>query len=283
MAAPGTPSIFDSPCSPTPVECLIDVHSSPFTPTFVQSPTTPIAVLSPPCTPTEPDCFSTDVDPDTDLDPADGSLDLLGFLEHRWGDVIESDAKSDTSALDSELTDNENPIDVATNPPNHTINPCPPAPPCHWTDDDEFWDKVNEVMDRVLQQPWYDNSFFFHAPVLFDDVFYAASLFISTHLVGVCQFKIGITNDPYLRWFRNDCGYFKSAFSHMSVLYAAPTSKVSLYDVTPAVEALRRESTGAMETRLIDAFAHLCDCLNRQGAGGDCPSAGCPHFVYVVW
>lgn len=57
----------------------------------------------------------------------------------------------------------------------------------------------------------------------------------------------------------------------MVLLYAAPTSK-------PKVPY----STGAFEKMLIREFARVDGCINRRGAGGECPSNGSPHFCYVI-
>ena len=66
-------------------------------------------------------------------------------------------------------------------------------------------------------------------------------------------------------------------------LYAAATSKHKLNGNETEVEKLKKlQSTGAMEKRLIREFESDQGCLNRRGAGGECPNAGSPHFVYVV-
>ena len=69
------------------------------------------------------------------------------------------------------------------------------------------------------------------------------------------------------RWYKKD----KPNWQRMHLIYAAPTSK-----------PWRRHSTGQMETQLIDRCWHHESCINRRGAGGECPSAGDPHFVYIV-
>ena len=69
------------------------------------------------------------------------------------------------------------------------------------------------------------------------------------------------------RWYKKD----KPNWQRMHLIYAAPTSK-----------PWRRHSTGQMETQLIDRCWHHESCINREGAGGECASAGDPHFVYIV-
>ena len=68
----------------------------------------------------------------------------------------------------------------------------------------------------------------------------------------------------------------------MHLLYAAPTSKVK-YDGPDEKRAqLVKESTGTMETDLITMWSGHERCINRKGGGGDCPSNGSPHFVYIA-
>ena len=93
----------------------------------------------------------------------------------------------------------------------------------------------------------------------------------------------GITENPYTRWTRRDCGYDHFGWEYMCLLYTAPTSKSSARGINTEQErVLRSESTGAMEIKLISEFSIETGCLNRAGAGGESPNGGCPHFVYVV-
>jgi hypothetical protein len=99
----------------------------------------------------------------------------------------------------------------------------------------------------------------------------------------VSFFKIGITENP-----RNRCDQYRAealsappdkvVWETMHIIWASVTSK-------PWIPI----STGAMETRLIDHFTTddalpygAGKCLNRRGGGGECPSAGNPHFLYCA-
>ena len=76
------------------------------------------------------------------------------------------------------------------------------------------------------------------------------------------------------RWYNSEHGYRLDKghpWIWMFILYAADTSK-------PRVQ----HSTGSFEKALCSRLAHDVDCLNRKGAGGECPSNGSPHFAYVA-
>jgi hypothetical protein len=124
---------------------------------------------------------------------------------------------------------------------------------------------------------WCDFTFFDGTPVIlphFDAVLIAATQHIHQTLAGHCEFKIGITENPYLRWTNSWCGYARSGdWNEMVLLYAANTGSKHVHD-----------SSGKMETLLIKEFAGLdVGCINRVGAGGECASRSSPHFTYVVW
>ena len=97
------------------------------------------------------------------------------------------------------------------------------------------------------------------------------------------EIKIGITDNPFVRWVNRGHGYERAGWTMMYLLYAAPTSKVRVDPLdSESRRRLKMESTGAMETELINRFHHYPQCINRAGGGGDCPSNGSPHFCYVV-
>ena len=140
-------------------------------------------------------------------------------------------------------------------------------------------------MERVLDEPWYSNEFFWSSPVTYKETAEKAIAFIRDRFVGRCEFKIGITEDPGGRWWRTDCGYHLPGndFRQMHVLYAAPTSKHKIHPCdSESRKELKRESTGAMEKLFIAEFENSDGCLNRPGAGGECPSEGPPHFLYIA-
>jgi hypothetical protein len=121
---------------------------------------------------------------------------------------------------------------------------------------------------------WCECTFFDETPADFDTVLIAAKTYISETMAGHCEFKIGITENPYLRWTRDDCGYEHSGdWEEMVLLYAANTGTKHVHD-----------SSGRMEKLLIEAFAGAeVGCINRVGAGGEGASRSSPHFTYVVW
>ena len=138
--------------------------------------------------------------------------------------------------------------------------------------DEYFINGGNDALERCLDEPWFQSQLA-DFPLTFEKNSAASSGFISSNVVGVCQeFKIGITEDPWSRWFRPDCGYCHDGWHRMVIMYCAPSSKPKFWD-----------STGSMEKRLIAAFAGRANgCINRVGAGGEGASAGPPHFTYVV-
>jgi hypothetical protein len=116
-------------------------------------------------------------------------------------------------------------------------------------------------------------AFFDEAPADFDEALIAATQYIYQNLIGQCEFKIGITENPQIRWTNRGFGYARSGdWIEMVLLYAANTGSKHVHD-----------SSGRMETLLIKEFAGLdAGCLNRVGAGGECASRSSPHFTYVV-
>ena len=113
-----------------------------------------------------------------------------------------------------------------------------------------------------------------------------AKKFIVINCRDWCKFKIGITENPHRRWHDPHFGYKRSRnklWDCFAVIYTSPTSKrtINKYD-KPKVKELKQTSTGMMETLLIHIFEELPTCINRKGAGADCPSEGSPHFCYVV-
>ena len=88
------------------------------------------------------------------------------------------------------------------------------------------------------------------------------------NLSKVCLSERTKASQTHFKWYGRE-GHWR----RMHLLYAAPTSK-----------PWRDRSTGSMEKLLIEQFnCELYEnCINRKGGGGDCPSFGNPHFVYVV-
>ena len=93
---------------------------------------------------------------------------------------------------------------------------------------------------------------------------------VETFMVGICE-------RPDLRWEDPEIGGYKPAqhFDEMYLLFASMTSKKKNHKWSHA-------STGLVETRLIDSFEGNGKMLNKPGTGGDKPSEGSPHFLYLV-
>ena len=140
---------------------------------------------------------------------------------------------------------------------------------------------IRDVEDHTVpcsRHEWFDDVFFTRMwnlrPWSFDWCLRQIQEFLQDNIVNCnCSaYKIGICENPRARWqlYRRDKNY---RWQVMYLLYAAPTSKPWI-----------AESTGTMETKLIEYFNSDTDiaCINRPGAGGECPSNGSPHCVYVV-
>ena len=139
---------------------------------------------------------------------------------------------------------------------------------------EEFWKSVTISLQEPRMQLWCKCDFFDHAPADFASCLIASASFITGSISGTYQYKIGITNNIMGRWLSDEIGYAlnkKHPWLFMAILYAAPTSK-------PAVPY----STGCFEKQLCALLAYDPDCINRMGAGADCPSRGSPHFCYVA-
>ena len=238
--------------------------------------------------PTEPDCFSTELDSGSDsrMDEVDTQHEVfpLGEFAEYWAHGGDpggaAEASSSSSDFDSELTENEDPNfptaqASAEDPQLHAL---------HWSMDPQHDADAERVLSRCMGEPWFSTDFFWDSPRGYHANYDAARVFINGRIEHRYQFKIGITEDPHFRWFRPDCGYH-GVFETMFILYSAATSKTKIHMCDSSETRLRkRESSGAMEKRLIRFFANgtANGCLNREGAGGENPSNGTPHFVYVV-
>ena len=238
--------------------------------------------------PTEPDCFSTELDSGSDsrMDEVDTQHEVfpLGEFAEYWAHGGDpggaAEASSSSPDFDSELTENEDPNfptaqASAEDPQLHAL---------HWSMDPQHDADAERVLSRCMGEPWFSTDFFWDSPRGYHANYDAARVFISGRIEHRYQFKIGITEDPHFRWFRPDCGYH-GVFETMFILYSAATSKTKIHMCDSSETRLRkRESSGAMEKRLIRFFANgtANGCLNREGAGGENPSNGTPHFVYVV-
>jgi len=202
------------------------------------------------------------------------------------GDDVDSPSSFDltrSNSFDSELTENDDlvfgsravpPIPTrASNPQDDTMEPHPQQP--HFMEDPIFMDKViNFLVDHgIMTDASLDVSPAFR---LLTTSFAQNANHCADGVRAVVdgrKFKIGITEDPMDRFYNEIYGYGTAAggnYSKMYLLYVAPLSKPRVPD-----------STGRMEINLIARFKEDPNCLNK-GPGGECPSNGSPHFVYVA-
>ena len=226
---------------------------------------------------TEPDdCDATICDPDSDTPSSWGSRSS-SWDSNLWNLIGGRPPAADTPLTESTLDSQDTAADDPNWPPEKTPHDQ------HWSEIAAFSQAVSDML------PCANCTWFSSEPLGlldltdFDMCSSCAEGFILSNVVGQCEyFKIGITENPYQRWVRSDCGYQHSGWSFMYVLYVAPTSKWKLHALdSEKTRALKSTSTGSMERFLVDKFRHLPECINRQ-PGGDCPSNGSPHFCYVV-
>ena len=214
----------------------------------------------------------TEIDSDSDDHWQDSLIDALER------DIEASSSHADQESLDSQLTQNEN--------PNEPLAVCT-AVAMHWSLTEDFIDRVGQVLAGALHQPWFRIAQCFDVMDLrdFQGCVNHAIQWIEVNRAQWGDYKIGITENPHRRWCNADHGYAyatENTWSAMHILYSAPTSKWKLHIAeTFESRALKIGSTGAMERALIREFKGIQGCVNRAD-GGDCPSDGSPHFVYVV-
>ena len=263
---------------------------------------------SEPFTPTQPDYEPTLMDTDSqpeeeepdyeptlrDTQPEEDSLECFieqDTLLHLWEQppvvLLPAHQGDSDSEWDSQLTANENPNEPKA-PLHHVLfddheegNPSIK----HWSLDPNFLSSVNAVLEKMDNEPCFNADFLIKSDLTdFDTCFTSAIDFIEAHVSGWDLFKIGITENPWLRWHNTSFGYAWEAddWNCMFLLYCAPTSKHKvLVTDSPATKALKLTSTGAMEIQLVEHFQEYPECKNT-GRGGECPSGGSPHFTYVV-
>jgi hypothetical protein len=200
----------------------------------------------------------------------DEASSILYDLEH--GTFVDSQYCCRVASPDSQLTTQDEEVQDIPD-----VNDIPYAPAL----DTFFDDGVDEILDYCTGKPWFDSSFFWHAPREFAANADAAIAFIIRNCI-MHQFKIGITERPDLRWplYKKSTDHIK--WTTMFLLYAAPISKSAMCSSdSPSLQALKKTSTGAMEKHLIRFFNNFDGCVN-DAPGGERPSDGSPHFTYVV-
>ena len=250
------------------------VGGLPFTPTEEQysmpaTPPSPPATLSPP----RKRCRTESL-PQIQYDYEDPLLNLTA------AELDASPAEScpcSPCAIDTDDTDNEDPM-------GHKFRQST-APAQHWTRNEEFLDQVEEKLRSSVMEPWFTTRFWKTSALMepwdFEACLMEIANYIRNEIQGkVLHYKIGITGEePLIRWFREDCGYawehlHDHRFTGMALLYAAEKSNPQ-----------KRETSGMMETRLVELFNWDLDpaCLNKPGTGGEGASRASPHLVYVAW
>ena len=163
------------------------------------------------------------------------------------------------------------------------------APGVHWSRTEDFIDGVRQILDKAAASGarWFRIAPCFDVMDLmdFEGCVNHAIQWIKENRDHWGQYKIGITECPLHRWYNDDHGYAhatENVWSAMHIVYIAPTSKWKRHIVdTPESLALKMASTGAMERALIREFKGTQGCINVAD-GGDCPSTGSPHLVYVI-
>lgn len=207
---------------------------------------------------------------DTELDsPAHEQDETLGSLADFFGPEVgaESAEAESEESFDSQLTANEDPMAAS---PHERIQEKQREP--HWSEDQAFRDRVNAVLDAALHEDWFDaecNVRTYGAE--FETAVTLANDFILCRVIGQgVPFKIGITANPFQRWYNEKYGYVHDGYTRMHLLYTAAHSRKSVDD-----------SSGQMESRLIALFSEHPYCENKAG-GGETPTPFSPHFTYVV-
>ena len=123
----------------------------------------------------------------------------------------------------------------AARPPKPISEPEP-----DWASSPDFTSAVNMSLEDSLDESWFDLGLLPSAqrlPFNFQGRLHDIVNFINATIVGRHEFyKIGITENPSMRWWREDCGYGHPEehrickttglpWRKMYLLYVAPTSK----------------------------------------------------------
>ena len=174
---------------------------------------------------------------------------------------------SPSSSFDSQLTVNLDP-NVGESTEEEVTKVVQPA--AHWSEGDHFNMSVDNVLVSCVCEGWFTDASLVDRD--FQISVNAASEYIRGEVCPACSdFKIGITENPYVRWHDDEFGYGPAGWIGMTLLYYAPFSS-----------ALRHGSTGSMERALIVIFRDDDKCKNIA-KGGEGASRSSPHFTYVVW
>ena len=144
-------------------------------------------------------------------------------------------------------------------------------PVAHWSDTDTFWRNVKILLVPCVDEHWFQDATFVDKCSVAS--VNAAIDYIRNDVLGSCisEFKIGITENPNVRWHNDSFGYGPNGWHRMALLNCAPFAN-----------AARRGSTGFVERELIREFRDEDKCANIAKCGEGASSSS-PHFTYVVW
>ena len=234
------------------------------------------------CTTTEIEsvpCATADLDSVHDMAPSGGD----SLLQMAIATPRASESSLSQSSFDSELTENYDP-----NVPAPSIScEADREDDLHWSHSSSFKDAVADHLNGYKYYPAITCEGLAHMPLhSFEECFSRIVVYILQNICPACdQFKIGITENAVVRY---NLTYLGNEWGEMHVLYCAPTSKWNIHKyMSDERKMLMSTSTGTLESALIKQFrgesaAERHPQLYNRGAGGECPSNGSPHFLYVI-
>jgi hypothetical protein len=176
------------------------------------------------------------------------SSPLRDGVQHFWRHGPSGDAEADwiteqfnapsteSPTFDSELTEN-----LACGHPDSPVPQPAAASAQHWSIDDIFNEKVDNLLARCWGREWFCGvlPILDQRPIDYDLVFEHARNFIYT--IAGADFKIGMTSSPLHRWKRRDCGYEYTDVNWMQILYVSTTSRKAIRDSAGAMENIYEE------------------------------------------
>lgn len=268
----------------SPMECQEVTPRSSWSPTEVQdSPMKRHKV-----TPTLTDCGDETVCDDDqswtdDIDDIDDDT-LLALLQQSPQGVCDDSSDSTQKKGEHEGSRLQRaPVHEEHLPP-HGTDATAPLP--HWSWDPMFISNVESACEALKTKQWFVKEVFEMMDLTdFDRCVQVVINYVQPRVKHWASFKIGITENLKMRWYNQTFGYEREEWTKLYLLYAAPTSKTSIKEwMNPTLVDLRKASTGSMEKQLIKSLKEQYGtrCKNKEGAGGECPSDGNPHFTYLV-
>ena len=223
---------------------------------------------------TEPDCYSTQVEPPTpeeapapssegDAPPHDSLLAVLAAPTPPPSPLL-------SSSFDSEDTANDDPC-----APHVTTGGAIAAP---WHSDLSILTKIADLVDIGVQERWLTRGCMDRTLGLdFEAAADEAMTYIASVAPSFAAFKVGITCDPRYRWRRTDknkhgvVGH-RAHFEGMDLVYVSPHSKAEI-----------NGSAGHMEQELIERCHEMFPNVLNTLPGGEGAPRESPCFVYIAW